>query len=620
LIATACIDRGVLNLIGVSWRTLQGLNARRLRCAALALAIATGPFIAAGLSSSSRAETQIAAKSTPKKSTHAKVAKKRVTKAHPLKIPNSDFEALAWHEIKGWIEDDHAEAFSAFLASCKPILRSSPKARSERGETYRALFEVCGRAVGAVPLDATGARHFFEQNFRPIRLSAQGEAEGFFTGYYEPVVEGARWPSDIYTTPLYARPPNLVTQRLRRSGGKGKAGKRTVKRATAPFYDRTQIEEGAIAGRDLEIVWLKDPIDGFFAEIQGSVRVRLEDGKVVRLNYADKNGHPYFAVGGVLVQRGIVPREEMSMQKIREFMEKNPEEGKELRRMNKSYVFFRETDLGEHDEAIGAQGISLTAARSIAVDRRIHTYGMPVFVNAHLPIASEKPDTWFRRLTIAQDTGGAIIGPARADIYLGAGEEAARAAGRFKHNGQFVMLVPNELDPDDEALSMPLPQPRPKDTSLVASITPPKPEEKPATIPVAVAAPTPRPDPRAKPKATVRVDPKPDAAPKPTAVAPTPQAKPQATATSEPKPAPKPVAPRAKPELAAKPSTESKTDPKIDASSAKPRAAPRSGNPFPKPISSTPTATNPAASKAGAPPAVKPASGAAPKPANKPSS
>ena len=215
------------------------------------------------------------------------------------------------------------------------------------------------------------------------------------------MVEGARWPSDIYTTPLYARPPNLVTQRLRRSAAKGKAGKRTVKRASAPYYDRAQIEDGAIAGRDLEIVWLKDPIDGFFAEIQGSVRVRLEDGKVVRLNYADKNGHPYFAVGSVLVQRGIVTREEISMQKIREFMEKNPEEGKELRRMNKSYVFFRETDLGEHDEAIGAQGISLTAARSIAVDRKIHTYGMPVFVNALLPIVEREA----RYLVPAADDG-----------------------------------------------------------------------------------------------------------------------------------------------------------------------------------------------------------------------
>ena len=589
------------------------MNARHLRCAGLALAIAAAPLLALQFSSASQAETTGAAASAKK----TKTAKKRITKAHPLKIPNSEFEGLAWHEIKGWIEDDHADAFSAFLASCKPILRSSEKARATRGETYGALFEVCGRAVGAVPLDQTGARHFFEQNFRPIRLTAQGEAEGFFTGYYEPVVDGARWPSDVYNTPLYARPPNLVTQRLRRSGAKGKAGKRTVKRSSAPYYDRTQIEDGAIAGRDLEIVWLKDPIDGFFAEIQGSVRVRLEDGKVIRLNYADKNGHPYFAVGSVLIQRGLVTREEISMQKIREFMEKNPEEGKELRRMNKSYVFFRETDLGEHDEAIGAQGISLTAARSIAVDRKIHTYGMPVFVNALLPIVSEKPDTWFRRLMVAQDTGGAIIGPARADIYLGAGEEAARAAGRFKHNGQFVMLIPNDLDPDDEALGMPLPQPRPKDTSLIASVTPQaKPDDKPApaaaaAIAPATAAPMPKPDPRSKPQSTARNDPAP--APKP---APKIDTAPKVDAKSEPKTQAKP---QAKPEVtpvvtakpvtspAAKPQTSATAQPKLDASSAKPRAAaPKNGNPFPKPISAAPSGN----------PAAKPAT----KPANKPSS
>ena len=493
------------------------------------------------------------------------------------------------------------------------------KARAERGETYRALFEVCGRAVAAVPLDETGARHFFEQNFRPVRLSAEGATEGFFTGYYEPVVEGARWPSDVYTTPLYARPPDLVTQRLRRSGGKGKAGKRIVKRSTAPYYDRTQIEEGAIAGRDLEIVWLKDPVDAFFAEIQGSVRVRLEDGKVIRLNYADKNGHPYFAVGSVLIQRGIVTREDISMQKIREFMEKNPEEGKELRRMNKSYVFFRETDLGEHDEAIGAQGISLTAARSIAVDRKIHTYGMPVFINALLPIVSEKPDTWFRRLMIAQDTGGAIIGPARADIYLGAGDEAARAAGRFKHNGQFVMLIPNELDPDDQALGMPLPQPRPKDTSLVASVTPshPRPGDQTSAVPAAATpvsfAPTPKPDPRDKPQSVARGET--SAAAKPQA-APEPKPKQTPAPKLSSAPATKPAAPGANPAPAtpARPAaTAPAAKPAAATAQAKPEAAPAKkpaatggGNPFPKPISS--------------PPAAKPAPKSKPKPSDKPAS
>ena len=405
----------------------------------------------------------------------AKTAGKRTSKkAHPLKIPNSQIEPVAWHEITGWLNDDHSEAYSAFLASCRPILKSSAKMRVLRGETYRALHEICGRAVAALPLDAAGARAFFEQNFRPVRLSALGEKEGFFTGYYEPVVEGSRLPSNEYTVPLYRRPSDLITQRLRRSGTKGKAGKRLVKRSSAPYYDRTQIEDGVLAGRDLEICWLKSPIDAFFAEIQGSVRVQLEDGKVIRLNYADKNGHPYTAVGSFLIQRGIVSKEEMSMQKIRDYMEKFPEEGKELRRLNRSYVFFRETDLSEYDEAIGAQGISLTAARSIAVDRKLHTYGMPVFINALLPIVSEKPDTWFRRLMIAQDTGGAIIGPARADIYLGAGSEAERAAGRFKHNGQFVMLVPNELDPADEANGTPLPPPRPKEAGSTSTTLPPR--------------------------------------------------------------------------------------------------------------------------------------------------
>lgn len=380
---------------------------------------------------------------------------------NPLKIPNSQIEPVAWHQIEGWTDDDHAAAFATFLVSCRAILRSSPKVRATRPAAYNALFEICNRAVAAIPLDSVGARAFFEQNFRAVRLSLLGEAQGFFTGYYEPIVDGARLPSDQYSVPLYRRPGNLIAQRVRRAGKKGKAGTRVVKR-TAPFYERAQIEDGALAGRELEICYLKDPIDAFFAEIQGSTRVRLEDGSVLRLNYAAGNGHPYTAVGKFLIERNIVSREEMSMQKIREYMESNPEEGRKLRRENKSYVFFRETDLSEFDEAIGAQGVTLTDGRSIAVDRNLHTYGMPFFIDAVLPIQSEKPDTKFRRLMIAQDTGGAIIGPARADIYLGAGDEAARAAGRFKHFGRFVMLVPNELDPTDVARSVPMPLPKPK--------------------------------------------------------------------------------------------------------------------------------------------------------------
>jgi len=197
------------------------------------------------------------------------------------------------------------------------------------------------------------------------------------------------------------------------------------------------------------------------------------------LNYAAANGQPYYAVGRWLIERNIVSKEEMSMDRIREWMERNPKEGEELRRRNKSYVFFRETNLPVNEEPIGAQGISLTPGRSIAVDRKLHTYGTPFFISAYLPIEGLKPDTWFKRLMIAQDTGGAIVGPARADLYFGAGDEAASVAGRLRHYGKFVMLVPKAVLPaaDDE---IPLPRPRP--VNLMSDETAPAetPEAKPA--------------------------------------------------------------------------------------------------------------------------------------------
>ena len=271
---------------------------------------------------------------------------------------------------------------------------------------------------------------------------------------------------DGYEHPLYRKPSNLLPGgRMAVAGApaasEGKKKKRGAKRKLVSYYERAAIDDGALAGRDLEICWLKDPIDSFFIHIQGSVRVLLDDGKLMRLNYEAANGHPYYAVGRYLIDRNIVPKDEMSMDRIREWMERNPEEGKELRRRNKSYVFFRETHLPANEEPIGAQGISLTPGRSIAVDRKLHTYGTPFFISAYLPIEGLKPDTWFRRLMIAQDTGGAIVGPARADLYFGAGDEAASIAGRLRHDGRFVMLAPKELVPVADDDEIPLPRPRP---------------------------------------------------------------------------------------------------------------------------------------------------------------
>jgi len=382
----------------------------------------------------------------------------------PMKIPNSQMEPVAWTNLNDWPADGHAAAFATFLASCNAVVKRTRGSRDAR-PMYAGLIDVCRRARKAVPLDDRGARGFFEKNFRPVRISALGESSGLLTGYYEPIVEGSRTPSPVFSVPLHRRPSNLIFSGQRHNAAnfpnRGTVGRRLGRRKIVPYYDRGEIETGALDGRQLEICWLKDPIEAFFIHIQGSARVRLEDGKVLRVNYDAHNGHSYTPVGRILIERNIVPREEMSMDRIRQWMAANPEEAKELRRQNKSYVFFRVTELSEQDEAAGAQGVPLTPVRSIAVDRALHVYGTPFFIEADLPIKTLAPTTKFRRLMIAQDTGSAIVGPARADIYFGAGDEAGRIAGRIRHSGRFTMLIPNELDPVAAARKMPLPRPRP---------------------------------------------------------------------------------------------------------------------------------------------------------------
>ena len=170
---------------------------------------------------------------------------------------------------------------------------------------------------------------------------------------------------------------------------KGQVFRKIGRRKLVPYYDRAEIEDGAIDGRGLEICWLKDQTDLLFTQIQGSARVQLEDGSTLRINYDAHNGYPYTPVGRILIERGIIPKEEMSMQRIREWMEQNPDGAKELRRQNRSYVFFREVQLSDKDEAVGAQGVPLTPGRSIAVDKSLHVYGTPFFIEGELPIESE---------------------------------------------------------------------------------------------------------------------------------------------------------------------------------------------------------------------------------------
>src|SRR5581483_6055693 len=385
---------------------------------------------------------------------------------HPFRLHGAQMEPLSFAALNGWADDDHAAAFSTYLKSCSAILQGTKAMRAER-PLFGALYDVCGRATAARTLDDTKAKAFFEDNFRPVRIAPFGETNGFFTGYYEPVYDGSLQPHDEYKIPVYRKPANLVVAGLRKLAdfpSKGaKVGRLVSHRKVVVFHDRAAIEEGALAGRGLEICWLKNPVDAFFAQIQGSARIKVEDGRVLRLNYDAHNGLPYTPVGKFLIERGVITKDEMSMDKIREWMEANPEEGKELRRKNRSFVFFRETGQSNDEQCIGSQGVPLTPGRSLAVDKSYHVYGTPVWVDAELPIASDKVETPFRRLMFAQDTGSAIVGPARADIYWGVGEDIGHIAGRIKQFGQFVMLVPKELDPVATPLEVPLPRPRPND-------------------------------------------------------------------------------------------------------------------------------------------------------------
>ena len=339
-------------------------------------------------------------------------------------------------ELPGWEEDDPSAALSALLRSCRR-LRSEPDWRP-----------VCDAAADAAdPADAAAqaasARTFFESNFQPFAVSAGRDAEGLFTGYYEPLLQGSRRRSNRYRVPLYVRPPDLVMVDLGdfREELKGhRIAGRVEEGDLVPYPDRRAIEEGALSGRELELVWVDDPVDAFFLQIQGSGRVRLDDGSEMRVGYAAQNGHPYFAIGKDLVERGAMSKEEVSMQSIRRWLEQNPDLADDVMARNASYVFFEEL---KGDGPLGAQGVALTPGRSLAVDLKHWTLGVPVWLDTRAPSPREgEPDRPLRRLMIAQDTGGAIRGVVRGDVFWGYGEEAAEIAGRMKHPGRMWVLLP----------------------------------------------------------------------------------------------------------------------------------------------------------------------------------
>jgi membrane-bound lytic murein transglycosylase A len=352
---------------------------------------------------------------------------------------------LSYRMLPGWRDADHVAALAAFRRSCRVIEDKGLLRPSLFGGSREDWMPAC-RAARRVPPGQAAARSFFERFFLPVSPLAGRRPAGLFTGYYEPEVEGCLRPDAHCRHPLHARPSDLVrfTPAERRATGL-EFGRRTPQ-GPRPYFTRREIEQGALAGRGLEIVWLRSPVDRFFLQIQGSGRVRLKEGGILRLAFAAKNGHPYVPIGRLLVARGEMSRDEVSMQAIRRWLKDNPDKARELLWENPSYVFFRVVDLPDPRlGAFGAQGVQLAPRVSLAVDWRYWPYGAPVWLETMVPDPRGRKRRRFRRLLVAQDTGTAIRGVLRGDVFFGFGEQAGEIAGRMQEPGFMAVLLPRAL-------------------------------------------------------------------------------------------------------------------------------------------------------------------------------
>jgi membrane-bound lytic murein transglycosylase A len=359
-------------------------------------------------------------------------------------------DAVSCADLDGFSGEDHLEVFRVFASSCKAIAETAASLRPAL-DPPSALIEICSKALARPPADAKEARLFFETYFEPHRVKPD---PGFLTGYYEPVVEGALAETAEFSAPIFARPGDLITLKQGESlnGLEGPLqAARQGPHGLEPYPDRMAIESGAINDPLTPLVWLKDRVEAFFIHVQGSARVRLRDGSQLRLTYAGRNGHPYTSIGRALIEQEKIPPEEAGMAGLKQWIrakgQKPGDAGAALMARNKSYIFFSASDiLHPQDGPIGGQGVSLTPLRSIAIDRSIWTYGLPMWIEAELPWRSSRPEK-FRRLLIAQDTGSAIVGAARGDLFFGSGDEAGALAGAIRHPAAFTVFLPRDLKP-----------------------------------------------------------------------------------------------------------------------------------------------------------------------------
>lgn len=362
----------------------------------------------------------------------------------PQPAPGLVLAPLSFAELDGWAADDHGGALAALNRSCA---RMTGKPHTISASQRDVWLNICARAAEVDTGDGAAARAFFEEWFTPLSMRFGDRETGMLTGYYEPELRGSRLPGPEFFHPLYVRPADLVTVDLGLFApdlkGRGLVG-RFDAGALIPYPTRSEISAGALAGQNAELLWVDDPVAAFFLEIQGSGRVRLPDGSVIRVGYAAKNGHPYTAIGRVLVEMGALTLDEVSLPAIRDWLKANPDRAQEVMNTNRSHVFFREL---LEDGPLGSEGVVLTPGRSLAVDRRHIAMGTPIWIDGRLPDIAGGAS--LRRLVIAQDTGGAITGELRGDLFWGPGLEAEELAGHMRHQARFVLFVPRGLDRPD---------------------------------------------------------------------------------------------------------------------------------------------------------------------------
>lgn len=359
------------------------------------------------------------------------------------------FEQTGFDAVPNWSGDDHRAAFVAFRRCAARAVQKRYKTGA-LGVSAEAFADIFAEARDLTLASAAEAREFFEARFAPCRINPGNRNTGFVTGYYEPVVTASRTRTADFKYPILARPDDLVDiDHTNRPAAMDPyfAFARKTSDGLAAFHDRAAIEQGALQDRGLEIAWLADPVEVFFIHVQGAARLQFADGQELRITYAAKTGHPFTGPGGVLAAMGEIPRDDVTMQTIKAWFAANPDRVNEILFKNRSFIFFREAPVDEHVLGpVAAAKVPLTPGRSLAVDRLLHTFGTPFFIHApELTVFDGGP---FSRLMIAQDTGSAITGPARGDLFAGTGPAAGEIAGVIKHDAEFFALVPRKLVTD----------------------------------------------------------------------------------------------------------------------------------------------------------------------------